>query len=82
MTPRIPWVDEASAEGRVAAAYAGLALPDGHVPDIMKTFSGRPEAIEGAALLVAIHFGPGGALSRAQRDMIAAHVSALLSCHY
>lgn len=82
MTPRITWIDEASAEGRVAAVYAGATLPNGQVPDILKTFSGSPEAVEGVALLTAVHFGPGGALSRAQREMIAAYVSALLSCHY
>jgi alkylhydroperoxidase family enzyme len=52
------------------------------VADIVKTFSGRPEALAAMYGLSAVHFGPDTALTRAQREMIATHVSKLLSCHY
>lgn len=82
MTPRIAWVDEDSATGPIAALYATARARDGLIPDIAKTFSGRPEALEGMMALCAVHFGPDSALTRAQREMIATYVSALLNCHY
>jgi hypothetical protein len=82
MSPRIAWVEEEAAEGRVAELYAQARTEAGWVPDIVKTFSGRPEALEAMIALSAVHFGPGGALMRAQREMIATYVSALLHCRY
>jgi hypothetical protein len=80
--PHIAWIDEEAAEGRLAELYARAARDNGRVADIIKTFSGRPEAVEGAQAFGAVHFEPGGALTRAQREMIATHVSALLHCRY
>lgn len=81
MTPRIAWVDEETATGLIAELYAARAH-EGLVPDIAKTFSGRPEALQGMMALCAVHFGPDAALTRAQREMIATHVSAILNCQY
>ena len=82
MPPRIAWVEEDAAEGELAELYARARERSGRVADIVKTFSGRPEAVAGMQAFSAVHFGPGGALTRAQREMIATHVSALLDCHY
>ena len=82
MSPRIAWVEEEAATGRVADLYAGALARTGRVADILKTFSGRPEALEGMLALSAVHFGPDAALTRAQRELIATHVSALLDCRY
>ena len=82
MAPRITWVEEETATGRVAELYEQQRARSGRVADIVKTFSGRPEALEGMLALSAVHFGPDSALTRAQREMIATHVSALLRCHY
>lgn len=80
--PRIGWVEEAAAAGPLAALYARFRQEDGHVADIVKTFSGTPESLEAMYLLSAVHFRPEGALSRAQREMIATYVTRLLGCHY
>ena len=82
MAPRIPWVEEADATGHIAELYARQRAKSGRVADIVKTFSGHPAALEGMLALSEVHFGPDSALTRAQREMIAAHVSALLHCRY
>ena len=82
MVPRIAYVEEDAATGRIAELYAGARAHSGRVADIVKTFSGRPEALEGMLALSAVHFGPDAALTRAQREMIATHVSTLLDCRY
>lgn len=82
MAPRIAWVDEDSATGPIADLYAAARARSGRVADIVKTFSGRPEALQGMLAFSAVHFGPDTALTRVQRELIATHVSALLRCHY
>jgi alkylhydroperoxidase family enzyme len=82
MVPRIACIEEDAATGRIGELYAGARERSGRVADIVRTFSGRAEALEGMLALSAVHFGPDGALTRAQREMIATHVSALLRCHY
>jgi hypothetical protein len=47
MVPRIAWVDEDVATGPIAELYAAARAQSGRVPDIVKTFSGRPEALQG-----------------------------------
>jgi hypothetical protein len=81
--PRIRWIDESDATGELAAAYdyVRAASPLGHVADIMKTMSLRPDfmvAIRDASMM---HFAD-GALTRAQHEMIASYVSAVNRCHY
>jgi alkylhydroperoxidase family enzyme len=75
-------VEEGEAKGTIAALYERFRREDGHVADIVKTFSGTPEALEAMYLLSTVHFRDEGALSRAQREMIATHVTRLLGCHY
>jgi hypothetical protein len=82
MVPRIACIEEAAATGRIGELYAGVRERSGRVADIVRTFSGRAEALEGMLALSAVHFGPDSALTRAQREMIATHVSALLHCTY
>lgn len=82
MTSRIAWVEEEDATGVIAGLYARQRARGGRVADIVKTFSWRAEALEAMFGLSAVHFGPDTALTRAQREMIATHVSKLLSCHY
>ena len=82
MAPRIAWVEEDAATGEIAELYAQQRARSGRVADIVKTFSGRPEALEAMFSLSAIHFGPDTALTRVQRELIATHVAALLGCHY
>ena len=80
--PRIAWVEEEEATGRIAELYAAARSEDGYVADILKTFSGHPKALEGILAFSAVHFAPGGALTRAQREVIATHVSTVVGCHY
>jgi UTP:GlnB (protein PII) uridylyltransferase len=58
VVPRIAWVDEESATGPVADLYAEARARAGLIPDIAKTFSGRPEALQGMMALCAVHSGP------------------------
>jgi len=82
VVPRIAWVEEEAAAGRIAELYADVRAEDGYVAGIVKTFSGHPQALEAMRALSAVHFAADGALSRAQREMIATHVSGLLGCRY
>jgi hypothetical protein len=82
VAPRIAWVEEDAATGRIAELYASVRDEDRHVADIVKTFSPRQEALEGMRSFGKIHLRPDAALSRAQREMIATHVSAVIGCHY
>jgi hypothetical protein len=81
--PRIRWVDEHEATGKLAEIYdrARTEFPGGMVPDIVKTMSLRPDFLRGILRAAQLHFTD-GALSRAQHEMIASYVSALNRCHY
>jgi hypothetical protein len=81
--PRIKWIDEGEATGPLAEAYERIKQegPIPMVPDIVKTMSLRPDFLRGILGAAQLHF-TGGALSRAQHEMIASHVSALNRCHY
>ncbi len=81
-TPRIAWVEEGDATGSIAELYAMARADDGYVAEILKTFSGHPKALEGMLAFSAVHFAPGEALTRAQREIIATHVSVVVGCHY
>ena len=82
MTPRIAWVEEDAATGRLAELYASARATDGQIADIHKTFSFRHQALEGMLSFGKVHIRPDAALTRAQREMIATHVSAVNGCHY
>jgi len=85
--PRIGWIEEGDASGQLAdlfaAARAGVTsgVPREKVPDILHTMSHRPEFRAAVMDASRVHFS-GGALSRAQHEMIASYVSALNKCHY
>jgi alkylhydroperoxidase family enzyme len=79
--PRIAWVEDADATGRLAELYAAARKRSGHVADIMRTMSLRPDFMEAIMAAARLHFTE-GALSRAQHEMIASHVAALNRCHY
>lgn len=82
MAPRIAWVEENDAKGRVAELYAEAHRMFGRVSPIVKTFSGHPDALAGMLAMCQVHFAEDGALSRAQREIIATHAAALQGCHY
>lgn len=85
--PRIAWIEDADACGQLADLFdtarsmsRAIGLP-ASVPDIYRTMSRRPDFL--AAVMEAescLHFAD-GALTRAQREMIASYVSALTRCH-
>jgi alkylhydroperoxidase family enzyme len=79
---RIGWVEFREAEGRIRELYDQEAAGRPDVAGIVKAFSQRAEALEGFMRLSEVHFGAGGALTRAQREMIATYVSALNDCHF
>lgn len=79
---RIGWVEFDEAEGRVRELYIREAHGRPDVAGIVKSFSQRVEALEGMMAFSEVHFGAGGALGRARREMIATYVSALNGCYY
>lgn len=85
--PRIAWIEEAEARGRlaelfaVARAGAPSGIPQGRVPDILRTMSPRPDFLAAIMEAARLHFTD-GALTYAQHEMIASYVSALTRCHY
>lgn len=76
-------VEEAEATGPLAALYARAKAQSvaGVVPEILRTMSLRPDFLEAIDAASALHFTD-GALSRAEHEMIASHVSALNRCRY
>ena len=80
---RIKMVDEAEATGALAELYAqGKAQSlSGVVPEILRTMSLRPDFLAAIDQASKLHFSD-GALTRAEHEMIASHVSALNKCRY
>jgi alkylhydroperoxidase family enzyme len=79
---RIGWTEFDEAGGRIKDLYLKEAAGRPDVAGIVKTFSQRVEALEGMMSFSEVHFGSGGALGRARREMIATYVSALNGCRY
>jgi hypothetical protein len=79
---RIGWVEFAEAQGRIRELYDEEAAGRPDVAGIVKSFSQRAEALDGMLRMSTVHFGEGGALTRAQREMIATYVSALNDCYF
>jgi hypothetical protein len=85
--PRISWVEEQDATGRLAELFedarsgsiSGVKRP--FVADILHTMSHRPDFLAAIMEASRMHFSD-GALTRAQHEMIASYVSALNHCHY
>lgn len=77
---RIKWVDES--DPNAAQVYRMFGGGQQGAPEIMKTLSLRPEAMEMMAELTGrFHFSD-GFLKRREHEMIAAYVSALNKCKY
>jgi hypothetical protein len=83
--PRIGWVEDADACGPLADIYTKMRQMDpfglGHVPEVFRAMSQRPDFLAGVLGILPVHFG-GGALSRAQKELIASYVSVLCHCHF
>jgi hypothetical protein len=85
--PRIGWIEESRAQGRLAELFevsrsrsiSGIRRE--RVPDILMTMSHRPDFLGAIMDASRLHFSD-GALTRAQHEMIASYVSALNRCHY
>jgi hypothetical protein len=81
--PRIAWIEDDTAEGATAEAFARVRAESssGQVADIMRTMSVRPDFMEAILAPSRLHFSD-GALTRVQHEMIASYVAALNRCHY
>jgi hypothetical protein len=80
---RIKMVGEADASGQLAELYATARAqsPLGIVAPILQTMSLRPDFLAAIQAASRVHFTD-GALTRAQHEMIASHVSAINRCRY
>lgn len=75
-------IDEDQAEGELKQVYSRVSGARGKVANIFKAHSLRPEVMNRHLdLYLAIMYGKSG-LSRQQREMIAAVVSAVNNCNY
>ena len=83
--PRIAWVEDADANGKLAECFAGIKamnpFGDGKVPEVFRAMSQRPEFLGGILSLLPVQFTDGH-LTRAQKEMIASYVSVLTRCHF
>ena len=79
---RIGVVQEAEAEGPVAEVYAQMKQGMGMVPNVIKSLSLWPEALQGYTNLLNTVLFSTSRLSRGTKEMIAAHVSNLNRCGY
>jgi len=79
----IETIDEAAAEGELAALYQGLLDPaTGTVDNIMKVHSLHPRGLAAhGSLYRAVMAGTAG-LRKVDRELIAYEVSRLNGCHY
>jgi len=75
-------VSEKKAKGYVKRVYDAKRKELGFIPNIVKTFSLRPEIMKAEqSLYKTLMFGP-STLGRARREMIAIVVSRINDCHY
>jgi hypothetical protein len=79
--PRIAWIEDANAQGDLAASYDEIRSTQGSVPDILRAMSLRPDFLAAVNQMGRMHFSD-GALTRAQHEMIASYVSVLNRCHF
>lgn len=82
----MPWIyviDEAEAQGPLAALYAKMIEPWGGVDNIMKIHSINPPSLRAHyELYKTVMHRKTSELTRVQREMIAVAVSAINKCHY
>jgi hypothetical protein len=85
--PRIKWVEEGDASGRLGELFEGAragvisGVKRDYVPHILMTMGHRPDFLAAMMDASKVHFSD-GALTRAQHEMIASYVAALNKCHY
>jgi uncharacterized peroxidase-related enzyme len=80
----LPLVEEDTATGAVAVAYADYRARFGHeqVPGILKCFASHPPLLEQMLALASSLLFVDGHLTRRTKEMIATHVSVLNACPY
>jgi hypothetical protein len=83
--PFIDWIDDEQADGELAAIYSQMKAMDpfrlGHVPEVFRAMSQRPDFLKGVLAILPVHFSD-GALTYPQKEMIASYVSAVCHCHF
>ena len=79
--PRIKWIEDSEAEGKVADVFKKIRKMYGQMPDIFRTMSLQPDFLEAIVNASKLHFSD-AALNRAQHEMIASYVSVLNQCDY
>ncbi len=73
---------ENQADRRLAEVYLNIRTRLGFVPNIMKSFSLKPELLDAVSrTFLTATFG-GSSLTRVQEEMIATVVSSINRCHY
>ncbi len=78
----ITTLSDQQATGRLAEVYLNIRGRMGFVPNIMKSFSLKPELLDAVSrTFLTATFG-GSNLTRVQEEMIATVVSAANRCHY
>ncbi|PYQ16896.1 MAG: peroxidase [Acidobacteria bacterium] len=76
-------VDPAGAEGLLKQIYDAAVRRAGKVFNVVRLQSLRPKVLRASTqLYLELMHAPEGALTRAQREMIAVVVSAANGCHY
>ncbi len=82
----MPWirtVPPEEATGLLRQIYDAAVRRAGRVYNVVRLQSLRPKALDASMrLYLELMHAPGGALTRAQREMIAVVVSATNGCHY
>jgi uncharacterized peroxidase-related enzyme len=82
----MPWIETvapAQATGLLKRLYEAAVRRAGRVYNIIRLQSPRPEVLRcSTQLYLELMHSPRGALSRAQREMIATVVSSVNGCHY
>jgi len=78
----IKTTSEQDASGRLKEVYAELRQKFPMVPNIMQSFSLKPEVLAAVARTFTTGTFGGSNLSRVQEGMIATVVSSLNQCHY
>ena len=78
----IKTVSPGHAQGRLAEEYARISSRFGVPPNIMQSFSLKPELLAAVARLFETATFGGSNLTRVQEEMIATVVSATNRCHY
>ncbi|MBI2192242.1 MAG: carboxymuconolactone decarboxylase family protein [Planctomycetes bacterium] len=79
---RISTVSPASAAGQVKQVYDLLQQHMGRVPNVFQALSARPGLLGATAGMAGAVLLEPGALSRAEKEMIAVVVSAVNRCRY